>query len=34
MTDYFYYEILNNFGSWSRLDKDEKNYEVFLEELI
>jgi len=29
MADYFYYEILNNFGSWSKHDEDEKNYKVF-----
>jgi hypothetical protein len=29
MADYFYNEILNNFGSWSKYDKDDKNYEVF-----
>jgi len=27
MADYFYHEILNNFGSWSRFD--EIKYEVF-----
>lgn len=29
MADYFYEEILNNFGSWSKYDEKEKDYEVF-----
>ena len=29
MADYFYNEILNNFGSWSTYDEKEKKYEIF-----